>query len=600
MPLQRPPLPSADRLKRPLLSKKLLGKRVKKIEKRTLRHARRFVVARLSRLAEVRRHVIGWLALVMLLVGLSAAQWWSFHTSVTHQAYEAGGAYSEGVLGPLETVNPLFARSSAERSAARLLFASLYQYDDTGHIHGDLAERVVINSAETEYTVTLKPQLRWSDGRPITAADVVFTVGLLQNPEARTEIAGWQTIRAQAVDERTVKFHLPASYAPFMHALTFPVLPRHHLAQVKPSELREHASSSMAVSSGPFTLRRVQNVTIDGSKKIAHLSANPHYHRAPLKLERFQLYVYSTKDEIVKGLKTNEIMATPELAYADVPEETRRSYRVTTHTLNDGVYALFNMQSQSIKSLKVRQALALSVDRQKLREQLSSEVRPLDGPVLASSVEAALPPGVAHDENKARTLLDEEGWRLHDGQRKREQRVLTIDMVVLRGGSQEKAAQFLAETWRRTLAITVEVKVIDPADATQNVLQTVLRPRNFDVLVYELVLGGDPDVFAYWHSSQATQAGLNFANYNNVVADDALASGRAKLSAKQRADRYAAFVKRWQADVPAVALYRPTVEYIKSPTVRSLHERTELVYAADRYYTIADWAVRQNTVYKTP
>ena len=140
----------------------------------------------------------------------------------------------------------------------------------------------------------------------------------------------------------------------------------------------------------------------------------------------------------------------------------------------------------------------------------------------------------------------------------------------------------------------------DLNDASQNVLQSVLRPRGFDVLLYELVLGGDADVFAYWHSSQANQSGLNFANYNSAVADDALAAGRTKQNAKQRVSKYQAFTKHWQSDVPALALYQVQLDYIHLRSVSALGESVRLVYPTDRFADVIYWTVRQDSVYKTP
>ena len=125
----------------------------------------------------------------------------------------------------------------------------------------------------------------------------------------------------------------------------------------------------------------------------------------------------------------------------------------------------------------------------------------------------------------------------------------------MKNSNYEKVTRYLAQVWYDELNIESDIKVVDPNDATQNILQTVLQPRNFDVLVYELSLGGDPDVYAYWHSSQATNNGLNFSNYNNAIADDALESGRSKISAKQtRLIAIAKFTAVWQADAPANCL----------------------------------------------
>ena len=428
----------------------------------------------------------------------------------------------------------------------------------------------------------------------------MFTVNLLKNPETRSEISGWGSFNVQAVDARTVKFTLPGSYAPFVHTLTFPVLPKHTLGEVKPSELREQAFSQSPVTSGPFALRMLQTVGANANKKVAHLVANPRYHAGQARLERFQLYAYATREDIIQGLKTNEISATPEVSYADLPEAVRQSYESRAFTTNDGVYAFFNTGQGILQSTRVRQALSLSINRDVLRKSISRSVAPLDGPVLQEQVAGALPTVPAQDVKKAKALLDEDGWKMAGDARKKDGQPLELRLVALKGSDFSQTADELAKVWRKELGITVDVRIVDPLDPSQSVIQTVLQPRDFDVLIYRLVLGGDPDVYAYWHSSQATSDGLNFSNYSNVIADDALSGGRSKAAGKYRADRYAAFAKRWIADTPAMPLYQTKTDYIQSRSVSTIATDAKLVAAEDRYANVIYWATEKTSVYKTP
>lgn len=590
---------SWNRFARLKVSRKGVNKRLRKIEKGSLRHAHKFVMSRLDRLANVRRRVSIWVVLVLVMIGVSAVQWHISRNSFTTMTYASGGSYSEGVLGPLENLNPIFAKTSAEKSAAKLLFSSLYRYDSTGNIKTDLADGVKVNDKETEYTVKLKKNLKWSDGHDLTINDVIFTLKLLANPEVGAEISGWRSIKFEKASEDSVKFILPASYSPFVHALTFPIVPEHALKDVKPSNLREHDFNKAPISSGPFAFRLLQNVTSDGSKKVLYLQSNGNYYGGTTKLDRLQLYVYPTQDDIVKSLRTREITGTPELIYNDQPAEVKSMYAAESHSLNNGVYALFNNNSQFLQSKSVRQALALSVDNGKLRQSLSLSTEELSGPILNKFLGNASQP-LGYDTKKAKSLLDAEGWKVIDNARQKENVKLKLNMVVLKNNNYEKAAQYLAQVWRNDLNIEVDVKVIDPNDASQNILQTILQPRNFDVLIYELSLGGDPDAYAYWHSSQATNNGLNFSNYNNAVADDALESGRSKLSLKQRFDRYEKFANIWKTDAPAIALYQPKFDYIHIRSVKVLDEKTEVVNPVDRYVDVQYWATEKQSVYKTP
>jgi len=590
---------SWNRFARLKVSSKDVNKRLRKIEKGSLRHAHKFVTSRLDRLSNVRRRVSVWIILVLVMIGASAVQWHISRNSFTTMAYTSGGSYSEGVLGPLENLNPIFAKTNAEKSAAKLLFSSLYRYDSTGNIKADMADSVSVNDKETEYTVKLKKGLKWSDGQDLTADDVIFTLKLLANPEVGAEISGWKSIKFEKASDDSVKFILPSSYSPFVHALTFPIIPKHILKDVRPSNLREHDFNKSPISSGPFAFRLLQNVTSDGSKKILYLQSNSDYHGGAPKLDRFQLYAYSTQDDIAKSLRIREITGTPELIYNDQSAEIKSMYSAESHSLNNGVYALFNNNSQFLRSKAVRQALSLSVDTSKLRQSLSLSTEELSGPTLNKFLGKS-PNSSSYDIKKAKSLLEAEGWKSVNNVRQKGNDKLRLNVVVLKNSNYEKVARYLAQVWHDELNIESDIKVVDPSDATQNILQTVLQPRNFDVLVYELSLGGDPDVYAYWHSSQATNNGLNFSNYNNAIADDALASGRSKISAKQRADRYAKFTTIWQVDAPAIALYQPKFDYIHTRNVKALGVNTEVVNPVDRYVDIQYWATEKKSVYKTP
>ena len=575
-------------------------RRVNKLSKNAMRHARRFVSSRLDRLSSIKRMVIGWVVLVVILAGISLVQWIGFRASYTTETPAHGGTFSEGVLGPLETLNPLFARSSAEKSAAKLMFASLYAYDKTGNLKGDIAQSVAVNEAETEYTVTLRPDVTWSDGVTLTAQDVVFTVGLLKDPTTRTEISGWQLIKAEAKDQTTVIFTLPGAYAPFLHSLTFSVLPEHILGDVPPSELREQPFSQAPVTSGPFAFRLVQESSAGSGRRILHMVANPRYVHGVPRLERFQLNVYDDRESIERALNTDEIVATPELIYGNVEPSLQGDFSYQSHSINDGVFALFNTREGVMSSTRVRQALAIGVDRTALREGLAQTTAGLDGPIISSQVTGDFPGFPGYDLEKAKGLLDEEGWTISDGVRQKNGVPLTVRMVTLKDTGFSQATNDLAEVWREDLKVVVDVRVVDSLDPAENVIQSVLQPRNFDVLVYELVLGGDPDVYAYWHSSQARSNGLNFANYSNVIADDALSGGRTRLDEKYRADRYRSFVRRWLLDMPAVPLYQPKLDYITSRSVTALSADAQLVSIENRYVDVIYWAVSNHSVYQTP
>ena len=150
------------------------------------------------------------------------------------------------------------------------------------------------------------------------------------------------------------------------------------------------------------------------------------------------------------------------------------------------------------------------------------------------------------------------------------------------------------------LGIAIDTHVLDPNDVTQNVVQNILQPRNFDVLLYQYNIGADLDVYAYWHSSQVTQHGSNFSNYSNVISDEALTSARARVEPTLRNAKYITFAKQWLSDIPAIALYQPTAQYVTSNNVHSFDNLDILISPIDRYSDVLDWSAGSRSVYKTP
>ena len=194
-------------------------------------------------------------------------------------------------------------------------------------------------------------------------------------------------------------------------------------------------------------------------------------------------------------------------------------------------------------------------------------------------------------------MLDQAGWKLQGNVRKKDGKDLAIAITTTKNAQYEKALEVLAGQWRQ-LGVAVSTNVVDPNDPTTNFVQNILQARNYDVLLYELFIGADPDVYAYWNSSQIGINGYNFSNYVNTVADAALASARSRLEPELRNAKYKTFAKEWITDAPAIGLYQSAVEYVSNRHVRSLDPTAKLVSATDRYSNILYWSVNQRSVYK--
>ncbi len=585
------------RLPKLSLTSRDLSKRMKRVENVTVRHAHKFIIKRWSSVRDVRQHIIIWIIAIGVLIAATGMQLMWFQRTYMDTTQATDGTYAEGVLGPLNTLDPLFASTSAEQSASDLLFSHLLQYDTSGHLNNDLARTVAINDTHTVYTVTIRPDAKWQDGMALTAKDVAFTVNLMKNPSVRSTITGWSDIKAVALDDTTVQFTLPAPYAAFEYALTFAIVPQHILGTVDPGSIRENSFGDSPIGSGPFTFRFTQTVDSSAGRKIVQLARNDTYYGGTPKLARFQLHVYESRDAIVRALALAEVNAAADLAPTDLSNVNLGHYVATSSPIASGVYALLNTKSQLLSDKTVRQALQVGTDTKAIRAALPIATPSLDLPFTNGQLTGDVPSAPAYNKDAAAKLLTDDGWVLDGTVRKKNGETLKLSVVTTKNSEFERVLEVLSGQWRQ-IGVSVDTQIVDPNDVTQDVFQNILVPRNYDVLLYQITIGADPDVFAYWHSSQTTQ--LNYSNYASSISDDALSSARSRLEPNLRNAKYITFAKQWLSDVPAIGLYQPTAQYVYSRNIQTYSAKDVLVSPVDRYSDVLNWSVGTRSVYKTP
>lgn len=583
------------------VDRKRLFRGMKRAEKASTRHAHKFLVKRLDTIRLARRHIAQWLILVSVLIAATGLQLTWAQSSYQSVSSAEGGTYAEAMTGQIDTLNPLYASSEAEVAVSRLLFSSLYTFDTAGKLGNSLAESMQIDESGKIYTIKIRPDAYWHDGTQLTAKDIAFTINLIKKPATLSPLRiNWQDVSARAIDDVTVEFTLPALYAAFPHALTFSILPAHLLGDIPAGAIRENTFSRYPVGSGPFAFRFLQAVGGQEGYKIVQMTAFDKYFKGKPKLNRYEVHAHTSKEKAVASLKAgtaNAVSGAPASAVNDLKVS---SYTVSQHKTNSGVYALFNVSRPAISDKSVRQALQLITDTNSLRSQLPVPVPRLDLPfVNGQLIGEGVPTAPDVNKDKAGALLDQAGWLLVNGTREKNGEKLSLTITTTKNEDYEKVMGGLATQWRN-LGVIVATNVIDPNQAGANFVQNVLQPRSYDVLIYELLIGADPDVYAYWHSSQVGSTGYNFSNYSNPTADAALVSARSVLTPELRNIKYRTFAQLWLEDVPAIGLYQPVVVYATNGDIKSIEESTPFVTAADHYANVLDWSVRERTVYKTP
>jgi len=122
--------------------------------------------------------------------------------------------------------------------------------------------------------------------------------------------------------------------------------------------------------------------------------------------------------------------------------------------------------------------------------------------------------------------------------------------------------------------------------------------HDYDALLYGIAIGPDPDVFAYWHSSQANLSSatrLNLSEYKSAIADKSLEAGRTRTDPSVRTVKYRPFLEAWRSDAPAIVLYQPRFYYLARSEVFGFNPRL-FNEPSDRFSNVSQWMIRQQKI----
>ena len=549
-------------------------------------HIRENFIERLSHIENIRLLILEWGLLIFALIMLAVAQAFWFGDSYAENVYMTGGTYIEAAIGEVNSMNPLFAVTDSEKILSRLMFATISTIDYSGHPGIGLAESITPSENGKIWTVKLRDELTWSDGEPITNEDVIFTAGLIKNPAVNSIYSSnLSNVKVAENENGEVVFTLPTAYADFITALNIPVLPKHVLGETDPKTLIENSFSSSPVTSGAFSFNAMQR-TDATSEQVIYLSANPYYYKGRPLLNSFAVHTYANKNAVINAVNAGSVTGTAELSGADADKIASGQFYQKDSKLSSGAFIFFNTTNASVRDVTLRSAIRQGINLEEIRAAAPGTTK-LDYPLIDSQIELTNYPAIPEfDFEAAKAKIDE-----LTGEEE-----LRVEIATVNSGYLPGVTSAIAEALN-SLGISANITVYEE---NQEFITNVVAKRNYDILVYEVELGADPDLLPYYHSSQASASGLNLSNYRNPLVDDLLLGARDTTNEASRIKKYETFLEYWVTGVPAIALYQPNLTYFYNKNVRTFGNNVRLVTALDRFSDITDWAVTKTTKNKTP
>ncbi|MBP9686195.1 MAG: peptide ABC transporter substrate-binding protein [Candidatus Doudnabacteria bacterium] len=513
-----------------------------------------------------------WLVLFLAMLICSTLYWnWHiFYTARTTLIPHDGGSITEGIIGRPEFINPLLASSPTDEALVHAIFSGLYRYNATGTVVPDLAARMPeISPDEKQYTVTLLPNVQWHDGTPLTARDIVFTIEQIKNEAVGSPHRdAWLSTTAEEISPTTVRFSTKDVSGPFLHNLTIPILPQHIWSTITPTQYSQTVYNTKPIGSGPFTFVQYKK---DPTGKLSTLTlkAFPSHPRSP-HIHTLTFSFYDTAQQLEQAYVNGDINLTGTHT-SDVSSHIQENATTQT-TVRIAQYqaAFFNQTTPALQELSVRKALRIAVDSNELTQSAWGNAYHALSETPLGLVTSETTTTTA-DLERANQILETAGWkRTASGVRTKSGHILSVQLYTSNSTAFRATAELLAHQWKQ-LGVTTEVYTMP----TSQLISEHVRPRIYDVLLFSQRSNADPDAFAFWHSSQSKDPGLNVSNFRSTEADQLIIQARTTTNANERVSLYNRLRGLLDTQVPALYINQSQYGYFSQGAI-SLPELTAL------------------------
>ncbi|MEK7478200.1 MAG: peptide ABC transporter substrate-binding protein [Patescibacteria group bacterium] len=511
-----------------------------------------------------------------------------------------GGSLTEGVIGAPSHINPLLAVTDADRDLSMLVYSGLLRPGTNSELILDLAKSYEVSPDGLTYIFKLRSALTWQDGQPLTSGDVAFTIEKAQDPSIKSpKRANWEGVRVVINGPDEIKFILKKPYASFLENATLGILPKHLWVNLKSEAWSLSDYNIKPIGSGPYKVSKVTK-SAAGLPLAYNLSPFDKFALWSPKITNLTLRFYGNEEDLKTAYERGEVESLGAISPALALSLEARGATITEIFL-PRIFAVFFNQggTPALNDLSVRQALDLATNRQAIvKDIMKNKAVMIDNPIPPGSLgylkKDSEPP---FDLEKAKQLLETNGWIIgSDNIRQKTNKKNTVKLefsLAVPNVSELKAiANLLQNNWQK-IGARVTVNVFELGDLDQN----VIRPRKFDTLVFGEIIGRNPDLYSFWHSSQRYWPGLNIAGYANVEADKKLENIRQTIDPTDGQAKYEKFQTELKKDRPAIFLYSPYFLYVMPDKIQGA-EFPSLVTQAERFASVYKWYINQERVWK--
>lgn len=529
--------------------------------------------------------ISAWIAAACLII--IGVKFYYGHSAILPKA---GGAYTEGLVGTPQYINPVIASyNDVDRDLTALIFNGLLKINNEGVLEPDLAESYEISPDRKSYLFTLKQNIVWHDGQPFNADDVIFTITSIQDPEWQSQLKSvLDSVQAEKLGDFQLKLTLKEPIVNFASSLTFGIIPA-HLWQTIPARNTSLAElNKKPVGTGPY---KFKSLTKDksGTIRTMTLEANAEYFKQPAYIKELIFKFYGDVQTAADALANRHIEGMS-FVQKEFYDKLKKERQLAFYSLSLPQYTavFFNTKNNVVlKDKTVRQALALAIDKQKILDvALDQKGVLISGPILPGYL--GFSPDLkkyGYQPDEAKKLLEANGWKKgNDNIWQKGQQKLSIALMTVEKTEYQKAAEVIQQNWK-DIGVDATLEII----SKDRIIPDVIEPRAYQALLYGQIMKSDP--YPLWHSSQNASPGYNLAVWSNYDIDKLLEEARVTEDLNQVNQKYLKFQEILAENEPTIFLYNPIQTYPVDSKIKGLATR-RINTPADRFTDITSWYIK--------
>lgn len=532
----------------------------------------------LSQTERLAAHIFFILALVSILAILL-----TYNNSILEDSPRSGGTLSEGIVGVPRFINPLYAERDVDRDLTKLVYSGLTRRTPQGNLIPDLAESWEINPEGTQYTFTLRENAYFHDGEQVTSADVVFTIEAIQDSATKSPFKrDWDGVVVEALNDKTVIFSLPKAFTPFIQNTTIGILPEHIWSAIDIDNYLFHQDNLTPTGSGPYEILSTRR-SPDATNRYTLVSFKKFHLGAPF-IQTLTLFFYNTEEEL-------------QAAYANGTVSSGIFFSDESKPLvfSETISLFFNQSKNSdLQNDEVRQALYKMINTEELVQELFPQsAEALKTFIPSRQIPQDYTPFEDLQEVTALEILDNDGWDKDDaGMWYKKNSPLEITIATADNELLIQVGQYLVDTLREE-GVQTRLEIFSADD----LLQQVIRPRNFEVLLFGQQINHGLDLYGFWHSSQRNDPGLNIAQYTNLEVNDHLESLRTETDPIAYQESLVGFLSLIEEDLPGIPLFARSINYTLPEDLFATTPNL-IVHPSERFNSLFQWHKEKDSLWK--